>query len=78
MDLIGLEVGYRLIPLVDRNQAGELCSRASRRVRSKLSQELGFLVQPVHIRDNLELKPERVPHRDPGRAGRRGRDSRRT
>jgi flagellar biosynthesis protein FlhA len=56
VDLIGLEVGYRLIPLVDRNQAGPLLGRI-KAVRRKLSEELGFLVQAVHIRDNLELKP---------------------
>jgi len=56
VDLIGLEVGYRLIPLVDRNQSGPLLGRI-KAVRRKLSEELGFLVQPVHIRDNLELKP---------------------
>jgi len=56
VDVIGLEVGYRLIPLVDRNQGGELLNRI-KGVRRKLSQELGFLVQPVHIRDNLDLSP---------------------
>jgi flagellar biosynthesis protein FlhA len=56
VDLIGLEVGYRLIPLVDRNQGGELMGRI-KGVRKKLSEELGFLVQAVHIRDNLELGP---------------------
>ncbi len=56
VDVIGLEVGYRLIPLVDRNQNGELMNRI-KGVRRKLSQELGFLVQPVHIRDNLDLGP---------------------
>jgi len=56
VDVIGLEVGYRLIPLVDRNQNGELMSRI-KGVRRKLSQELGFLIQPVHIRDNLDLSP---------------------
>ncbi len=56
IDLIGLEVGYRLIPLVDRNQGGELMGRI-KGVRKKLSEELGFLVQAVHIRDNLELGP---------------------
>jgi flagellar biosynthesis protein FlhA len=56
VDLIGLEVGYRLIPLVDRNQGGELRGRI-KGVRKKLSEELGFLVQAVHIRDNLELGP---------------------
>src|SRR3984885_2516188 len=56
VNLIGLEVGYRLIPLVDRNQGGELMGRI-KGVRKKLSEELGFLVQAVHIRDNLELGP---------------------
>ncbi|MCG8426000.1 MAG: flagellar biosynthesis protein FlhA [Chromatiales bacterium] len=56
VDIIGLEVGYRLIPLVDRNQGGQLMNRI-KGVRKKLSQELGFLVQPVHIRDNLDLSP---------------------
>ena len=56
VDLIGLDVGYRLIPLVDRNQGGELMGRI-KGVRKKLSEELGFLVQAVHIRDNLELGP---------------------
>ncbi len=56
VDMIGLEVGYRLIPLVDRNQGGELMAKI-KGVRKKLSQELGFLVQPVHIRDNLDLAP---------------------
>ena len=56
VDKIGLEVGYKLIPLVDRNQNGQLMSRI-KGVRKKLSQELGFLIQPVHIRDNLDLSP---------------------
>ncbi len=56
VDPIGLEVGYRLIPLVDKNQSGELLSRV-KGVRKKLSQDLGFLIQPVHIRDNLDLSP---------------------
>ncbi|MGD8671763.1 MAG: flagellar biosynthesis protein FlhA [Thiogranum sp.] len=56
VDIIGLEVGYRLIPLVDRAQGGQMMDRI-KGVRKKLSQELGFLVQPVHIRDNLELSP---------------------
>jgi flagellar biosynthesis protein FlhA len=56
VDLIGLEVGYRLIPLVDRAQGGELMGRI-KGVRKKLSEEMGFLVQAVHIRDNLELGP---------------------
>ena len=56
VDIVGLEVGYRLIPLVDRAQGGEMMDRI-KGVRKKLSQELGFLIQPVHIRDNLELAP---------------------
>lgn len=56
VDVIGLEVGYRLIPMVDKNQGGELLSRV-KGVRKKLSQELGFLIPPVHIRDNLDLGP---------------------
>ena len=56
VDPIGLEVGYRLIPLVDKNQDGELLNRV-KGVRKKLSQDLGFLIQPVHIRDNLDLSP---------------------
>ncbi len=56
VDIIGLEVGYGLIPLVDARQGGELMTRI-KGVRKKLSQELGFLVQPVHIRDNLDLPP---------------------
>ncbi|MDP4537551.1 flagellar biosynthesis protein FlhA [Alkalimonas collagenimarina] len=56
VDTIGLEVGYRLIPLVDKSQGGELLTRI-KGVRKKLSQELGFLVPAVHIRDNLDLEP---------------------
>ncbi len=56
VDMIGLEVGYRLIPLVDKAQGGELMSRI-KGVRKKLSQELGFLIPSVHIRDNLDLAP---------------------
>jgi len=54
VDSVGLEVGYRLIPMVDKAQGGQLMGRI-KGVRKKLSQELGFLVPPVHIRDNLEL-----------------------
>ena len=54
VDIVGLEVGYRLIPLVDKTQNGELLGRI-KGVRKKLSQELGFLIPSVHIRDNLEL-----------------------
>ncbi len=56
VDPIGLEVGYRLVPLVDSAQGGDLLARI-KGARRKLSQELGFLLQPVHIRDNLELAP---------------------
>ncbi|CZF77192.1 flagellar biosynthesis protein FlhA [Grimontia marina] len=56
VDVIGLEVGYRLIPMVDRDQGGELLDRV-KGVRKKLSQDFGFLIPPVHIRDNLELPP---------------------
>jgi flagellar biosynthesis protein FlhA len=55
-DRLGLEVGYRLVPLVDAKQKGDLLARV-RGVRRKLSQELGFLIPAVHIRDNLELAP---------------------
>jgi len=56
VDIIGLEVGYRLVPLVDKAQGGDLLARI-RGVRRKLTQDLGFLIQPVHIRDNLDLQP---------------------
>lgn len=56
LDRIGLQVGYRLIALVDKQQGGELLSRI-KGVRKKLSQELGFLIPSVHIRDNLDLPP---------------------
>ena len=56
VDIVGLEVGYRIIPLVDKSQNGELLSRI-KGVRKKLSQELGFLIPSVHIRDNLDLLP---------------------
>ena len=56
VDVIGLEVGYRLIPMVDKNQGGQMMSRI-KGVRKKLSQDLGFLIQAVHIRDNLDLPP---------------------
>ena len=56
VDPIGLEVGYRLIPLVDQAQDGSLMGRI-KGVRKKLSQELGFLIPSVHIRDNLDLAP---------------------
>ncbi|MEN6629510.1 MAG: FHIPEP family type III secretion protein, partial [Sulfuricella sp.] len=56
VDILGLEVGYRLISLVDRNQDGELLRRI-RGIRKKFAHETGFVVPAVHIRDNLELKP---------------------
>ena len=56
VDVLGLEVGYRLIPLVDQSQDGDLLKRI-RSLRKKFAQEVGFLAAPVHIRDNLELKP---------------------
>jgi flagellar biosynthesis protein FlhA len=56
VDLVGLEVGYRLVPLVDKAQGGDLLARI-RGVRLKVSQDLGFLVPAVHIRDNLDLSP---------------------
>jgi flagellar biosynthesis protein FlhA len=56
VDMLGLEVGYRLIPLVDKTQSGELLKRI-KGIRKKFAQEVGFLSPPVHIRDNLELKP---------------------
>lgn len=56
VDILGLEVGYRLISLVDKAQGGELLGRI-KGVRKKISQDLGFLVHSVHIHDNLELPP---------------------
>ncbi len=56
VDVLGLEVGYRLIPMVDKGQDGELLKRI-RGLRKKFAQDVGFLAAPVHIRDNLELKP---------------------
>ncbi|MGB5346573.1 MAG: FHIPEP family type III secretion protein, partial [Woeseia sp.] len=56
VDLVGLEVGYRLIPLVDRARDGALVARI-KGVRKKLTDELGFLIPAVHIRDNLDLTP---------------------
>ena len=56
VDVLGLEVGYRLIPMVDKGQDGELLKRI-RGLRKKFAQEVGFLTASVHIRDNLELKP---------------------
>jgi flagellar biosynthesis protein FlhA len=56
VDIVGLEVGYRLIPLVDNAQGGDLLKRI-KGIRKKFAQEVGFLAPTVHIRDNLELRP---------------------
>lgn len=56
VDTLGLEVGYRLITLVDKSKEGDLLSRV-KGVRKKFAQEVGFLPPSVHIRDNLELRP---------------------
>ncbi len=56
VDVLGLEVGYRLISLVDKNRQGDLLTRI-KGVRRKFAQDVGFLPPSVHIRDNLELKP---------------------
>ncbi len=56
VDTLGLEVGYRLIPLVDKAQQGDLLKRING-IRKKFAQEIGFLPPVVHIRDNLELRP---------------------
>lgn len=56
VDALALEVGFRLVPLVDMNQGGELIKRI-KALRKKFAQEVGFLTPAVHICDNLELKP---------------------
>ncbi|MGC4394862.1 flagellar biosynthesis protein FlhA [Hydrogenophaga sp. T2] len=56
VDLLGLELGYRLISLVDKNRQGDLLTRI-KGVRKKFAQDVGFLPPPVHVRDNLELRP---------------------
>ena len=56
VDLLGLELGYRLIPLVDKTRQGDLLMRI-KGVRKKFAQDVGFLPPPVHVRDNLELRP---------------------
>jgi flagellar biosynthesis protein FlhA len=56
MDLLELEVGYGLIPLVDEEQDGELLERI-RALRRQFAQEMGVVIPPIHIRDNLQLKP---------------------
>ncbi|ELN9420514.1 flagellar biosynthesis protein FlhA [Enterobacter ludwigii] len=55
-DMLGLEVGYRLIPMVDHEQQGQLLTRV-RGIRKKFAQQMGFLPPAVHIRDNLDLAP---------------------
>jgi flagellar biosynthesis protein FlhA len=56
VDMLGLEVGYRLIPMIERNQASDLLTRI-KGVRKKFANEIGFLPPAVHIKDNLELRP---------------------
>jgi flagellar biosynthesis protein FlhA len=56
VDLLGLELGYRLIAMVDKDRRGDLLTRI-KGVRKKFAQEVGFLPPAVHVRDNLELKP---------------------
>ena len=56
VDPLAIEVGYRLVPLVERKHGGELLARI-KGIRKKLTQDMGFLIPPVHIRDNLELPP---------------------
>jgi flagellar biosynthesis protein FlhA len=56
VDQLGLELGYRLIALVDKTRQGDLLTRI-KGVRRKFAQEVGFLPPAVHVRDNLELKP---------------------
>lgn len=57
MDILELEIGYGLIPLVDPDQGGDLLERV-RAVRRQTAQERGFIIPSVHIRDNLEIKPQ--------------------
>jgi len=57
VDPVGLEVGYKLVPLVDKSQGGNLLNRI-KGVRKKLTQEIGFLVPSVHIKDNLAFAPD--------------------
>ncbi len=56
-DSLGMEVGYRLIPLVDTENGGELLERI-KSMRKQIAKETGFMVPPIHIKDNLQLKPE--------------------
>ncbi|MGA2387604.1 MAG: flagellar biosynthesis protein FlhA [Candidatus Sulfotelmatobacter sp.] len=57
LDELSLEVGYGLVPLVDQNQGGQLLARV-RALRQNLAQQLGFIVPPIHITDNVRLKPK--------------------
>ena len=57
VDLVGLDIGYGLIPLVNPETGGQLLPRV-KGVRKKLSAELGFLIQPIRIRDDLDLNPD--------------------
>jgi flagellar biosynthesis protein FlhA len=57
VDLVGIDIGYGLIPLVNQETGGQLLPRV-KGVRKKLSAELGFLIQPIRIRDNLDLAPD--------------------
>jgi flagellar biosynthesis protein FlhA len=56
IDTLSLEVGYRLIPLVDSSEGGELLERI-KAIRRQFAEDMGIMVQPVHIKDNLQLKP---------------------
>jgi flagellar biosynthesis protein FlhA len=56
LDALGIEIGYSLIPLVDAEQDGELLSRV-KSIRRQMAQEIGLLLPPVHIQDNMQLKP---------------------
>lgn len=56
VDVLGMEVGYRLISLVDKAQDGDLLRRI-KGIRKKFTQDIGFLPPPIHIRDNLDLRP---------------------
>jgi flagellar biosynthesis protein FlhA len=57
VDLVGLDIGYGLIPLVNPETGGQLLPRV-KGIRKKLSAELGFLIQPIRIRDDLDLDPD--------------------
>ena len=61
LDRLELEVGYGLIPIVDEEQNGDLLNRI-RSIRRQFATELGIIVPPLRVRDNLQLKPGRIPH----------------